>query len=221
MSGFLGLSKMTRVLTTLFLALCGVLSVESATAHSFKLGFIAPLSGPESRLGKEALDAFLFATGERDSHPGEKSDGHLGGLDSYVIRIDSAQGVAFVQGRIRVLSADRIPFITGVFTPEIANGVIAAFSGTQPLLVDPLDCGIYRASAGMPDRLSTVAGARFSEVFKAKYGYDPGAYAARGYIAARLIAATVRAVGDKISDRSALKSAFEEICNSALTDMAR
>lgn len=203
------------------MAIYGVLSVESANAHSFKLGFITPLSGPEIRLGKEALDAFLFATGERDSHPGEKSDGHLGGLDSYVIRIDGARGAAFVQSRLRELSAERVEFITGVFTPEIADGIFGALSGAHALLVDPVDCAVYRASAGMPDRLSTVTGASLSEAFRATYGYEPGAYGARGYIAARLIDATVRAVGDGISNRSALKSAFEEICNSALTDIAR
>ncbi len=205
----------------MYLAICGVLSVESANAHSFKLGFIAPFSGPEFRLGKEALDAFLFATGERDSHPGEKSDGHLGGLDSYVVRIDSAQGAAFVRNRIRDLTAERMTFITGVITQESADGVQGALSGTQALFVDPADCVIYRASAGTPDRLSTVTGARFSEVFRATYGYEPGAHAARGYMAARLIAATVRSVGDDISDRSALNSAFDKICSSEFTDIAR
>ena len=49
----------------------------------------------------------------------------------------------------------------------------------------------------------------FSASFRHRYDYEPGAYAARGYIAARLIAATVRALEGGSLERGALQTALE------------
>ncbi len=204
-----------------FAIICAI-GVSDAGAHSFEIGFVAPFSGPESRLGNQALDAFLYATKERDSHEGEESDGHLGGLDLYIFKIDSGGSPESIQRQIGELSRSKgFEFVTGVFTPKITEAVHAALAGTQTVLVDPVDCAAYRASAGSPDRLYTMSGERFSEVFRRTYGYDPGAYAGRGYTAARLIDAVVRPAGDRISETGVLRSAFDDVCATALMEKAQ
>ena len=64
-------------------------SPSRAAAHSFRAGLLLPLSGPSTGAGKQILDGFMLATKERDAHPDTESDGHLGGLDVYISRIDS------------------------------------------------------------------------------------------------------------------------------------
>ena len=78
--------------SALFIGSMLVMGTGSVQAHRFNLGFFTALSGPHAREGKQALDGFLLATGERDDHAGEESDGYLGGLDVYVFRIDSNLG---------------------------------------------------------------------------------------------------------------------------------
>jgi len=63
-------------------------------AHSFDLALLLPLSGPERELGERMRAGFMEATREFDAHPGQESDGHLGGLDVYVTVVDSSRGTA-------------------------------------------------------------------------------------------------------------------------------
>ncbi len=77
--------KITHRLIFILGLLAGLLA-NTAVAHSFNLIFIAPF---DEMTGQAALDGLLLATGEQDSHEFEESEGHLGGLDSYVFKIDS------------------------------------------------------------------------------------------------------------------------------------
>ncbi len=97
---------------------------SEGSAHSFNLGFVAPLSGPLAETGQQALDGFMLATTEQDAHLFEESDGHLGGLDSYVIKIDSSVDDKTTIDRIESLLRNKEPlFIAGVFSPGIADQI--------------------------------------------------------------------------------------------------
>jgi len=92
------------------------LSLDPVSAHSFNLGFVAPMSGSRGESGQQALDGFMLATTEQDAHLFEESDGHLGGLDSYVFKIDSSVDDKTTIERIENLLRNKEPlFIAGVF----------------------------------------------------------------------------------------------------------
>ena len=77
---------MPRVkLTMRGLALASVLSILAATptlAHSFDVDIVFPQSATAAARDNFVRE-FRRASAERDSHAGEESDGHLGGLDVY------------------------------------------------------------------------------------------------------------------------------------------
>ena len=52
---------------------------ESAKAHSFNVGMVIALAEPSIADAAQVRNGFLLSTRERDSHPDEESDGHLGG----------------------------------------------------------------------------------------------------------------------------------------------
>ncbi len=178
-------------------------------AHSFNVGFMAPLSGPNAHQGQQALDGFLLATRERDGHALEESDGHLGGLDSYVIRIDSSRGAEAVRGQLdELFDGDGIVFLTGVSVPETLSAAGVMPDNHQSILVDPVDSAVYRSAAGALESLVTMDDMPFSAAFREIYGYEPDIYAIGGYVAARFIAAAVSAVEGRFSQRDALHRAL-------------
>jgi ABC-type branched-subunit amino acid transport system substrate-binding protein len=178
-------------------------------AHSFNVGFMAPLSGPSARQGQQALDGFLLATRERDGHAFEESDGHLGGLDSYVIRIDSGRGVDAVRGQLDELrEGEGLVFLTGVSVTESLSAAGVMLDDSQSILVDPLDSVVYRSSVSAPDSLVTMDAVPFSVAFREAYAYDPDANAIGGYIAARFIDAAVSAIEGQFAHRDALHRAL-------------
>ena len=178
-------------------------------AHSFDVGFLAPLSGPDAHQGRQALDGFLLATRERDGHAFEESNGHLGGLDSYVIRIDSSGGAEAVRGQLDELLRGEGPvFLTGVSVSETLAAAGIMLDDSQSILVDPLDSAVYRSAADAPESLVTRDDVPFPAAFRRAYGYDADGHAIGGYIAARVIAAGVSAVEGRLSQRDALQRAL-------------
>ena len=175
----------------LFTGLC----FNTAFAHSFNIVLIAPFS---ESTGQAVLDGFLLATREQDSHEFEESDGHLGGLDSYVFKIDSFAGTEQLEAVIRES------------TPLFAAGDIG--SGTtsemleqhQVVVVDPALSRFWASSLANLDRLTLINGDPLLIAFEQAYGYIPSPEALRGYLAARIIATVVRnSSGD--SDLSATR----------------
>jgi hypothetical protein len=135
-----------QFLTALFIGSVLAMGCGPARAHSFNLGFVTTLTGPHASRGKQALDGFLLATGERDAHPGEESDGHLGGLDVYVFRIDSNLGAEAVRRRLReLLRGQRLMFVTGVYEPGVMEAVDEAVRRL-------CRAGIHRRTANRRDR---------------------------------------------------------------------
>ncbi len=172
-----------------------------AEAHSFRVGFVAPASGPRASIGASARDGFMLATRERDGHSDEESDGHLGGLDVYLLIIDSGEGRDSVLAKIRELVEGRqIEFLTGIVPPELAAGIHSRTRGGRPYFVDT------EVLSG--SNVSTMDGAPFAAAFAAMYGRAPDRAAFRGYGAARRIDRAVRAVAGDLSRRQAVLRAL-------------
>lgn len=172
----------------LVVVLTSLLAASPAAAHSFRLGLAAPFSGPEAAAGRQALDGLRLATRERDGHPDETSDGHLGGLDSYLVPLDS---VAADAGELRRQAEAMGLDIVTVAAP--VQGLEAALGGAPVAFCPP--------RAGLA--LAGPEAAQFAAGFREAFGYDSTPAAARGYIAGRAVDAAVRALGD-VSDKPAL-----------------
>lgn len=87
---------------------------------------------------------------------------------------------------------------------------LSAFTVDETTLPATQDAalGLYSAAQWTSDT-ETEANARFVEDFVAAYDYAPSLYASQGYDAALLIDSAVRAVGGDLSDKDALRAAFQ------------
>ena len=164
---------MTRHLA---LALAAILAASAAAAHEFTVTFIVPQAAQT-----QARNAFLLASSERDSHPDETSEGHLGGVDSQL---------EIVAPGAPVPASDIVVAIAPATLPAPDTGAWA-FTMTNITA---------RARA---DFLDATA---FSDRYTARYGMPPDDTATRTYIAARLIDLAVR-MQDGTDDRAALAAA--------------
>jgi ABC-type branched-subunit amino acid transport system substrate-binding protein len=185
---------------------------NEAWAHSFNLGFVAPMQGSRANSGQQALDGFMLATTEQDTHAFEESDGHLGGLDCYVIQIDSSVNEKTTIDRVEhLLKKDKPLFVAGIFSSELAGQISDRLEDSEAVLVNPVESLMWRQLVEYPDKLTTMSGAPFKVKFKATYGYDPTADVRKGYIAARLIASTVRSLPEsQLEDREQLARALRQ-----------
>ena len=180
-------------MTAMAAAAALVFGVAEAHAHSFQAVFLAPMTGAEATAGKAALDGFMVATRERDSHPDETADGHLGGLDVYVTVVDTALDLAAAAARVRSARPD---ILAGLMTPPVE----AALRGkTDAVPVGP--------DSGTGDTM-TMDSEPFADAFRAAYGYGVTPAAVIGYRQARRIDRAVRAVGGDVGDRAALAAAL-------------
>ncbi len=176
-----------------------VFTGDPALAHRFGVALVIPLSGAAAAQGRRIRDGFMLATGERDSHPDQESDGHLGGLDVYVTLVDSAGNMAadigriVAQGNIDIVAA----FVSGAARPRIAKH----FDGTGVALLPPGETPFSRP--GLPKVAAFIVG------YQQAYGVAPTAHAARGYNAARRIASAVRSLGG-VEDTTNLLRHFKE-----------
>lgn len=167
-----------------------------AFAHSFQLGVIvpAPESGNASR--QAALDGLRLATRERDGHPDETSDGHLGGLDSHLRPLDAGAPADLPRLR-RQVGEMRLDIVTAAVPARDIPALAAALEGTSAAFCPPA------AGPVPPDELDGAEAEAFVAAFVAEFGYRPPAEAARGYNAGRAVDSAVRTLGD-VSDRAAL-----------------
>jgi hypothetical protein len=183
---------------------------SEGSAHSFNLGFVAPMSGSQADVGQQALDGFMLATTEQDAHLFEESDGHLGGLDSYVIRIDSSVDDNTTIERIENLLRNNKPlFVAGIISSELAGEISARLKHSDAVLVNPVNSLMWHQLVESTGLLTSLSGEPFNPKFEAAYGYEPNANVRKGYIAARLIAATVRSLPESLlEDRDELMRAL-------------
>lgn len=163
-----------------------------AGAHSFNVTLLVPLSGPAAAEGAQMRDGFMLATKERDSHAGQESDGHLGGLDVYV--------------EVEDLLSESGAGTTGAAGSRAAGVVVAIQPAgmakpPEELMRDRSGVLLAQGDAPFPppDRIASggvsPAVKAFIAAFQAEYGHAPSQPAARGYIAARRVDSAVRELG--------------------------
>jgi hypothetical protein len=185
-------------------------------AHRFAVAVVAPFTGPDAGRGGRLLEGFLLATRERDGHAREESDGHLGGLDSHVLRVDSSRGREFVMARLRELDAvQQLSFVAGLPPETVAERQEVDWLDVERatrlgVLVDPRRGPAHREAARRPGGLQTMNGGAFADAFRDTHGRAPGPDAVLGYVAARLIDLTVRTLEGVLTRREAVAAALED-----------
>ncbi len=168
------------------------LSASPALSHSFNVALVLP--GPVASLpqARQMRQGFMLATTERDAHANEESDGHLGGLDSYVRQVDKPENL---DADIVVLLGSKQT--TSAFTKQInPNDIAILIPGKSPF-----------------SDTTNPAVARFIASYKSAYGTAPSAAAGQGYNAARRVAAAIRAQGST-DDKGLLNENFKQTADS-------
>ena len=164
------------------------LTTGPALAHRFNVALVIG----ESDEGRQIRQGFMLATTERDGHPDQESDGHLGGLDVYVI-VTADIGRIAAQGGVDIVAA---------FGPEkTLSRIRKLLDGKKIVLLPP-----GQSPFSKPDRPAVAA---FISAYQRQYGARPSSSAAEGYNAARRIDVAVRAQGG-VGDAASLLRVFKE-----------
>ncbi len=133
-----------------------------ASAHSFNVLLIG-----EDVMEGGAYDGFRLATRERDGHAAEESDGHLGGLDSYIFSAAPGEDVPLGMDILVMLDAGDLPEI---------------------IVQKQIDSMELRPSIAW----AAVIALDFQQRYLEAYGVEAGPAARKGYYAAQLIDRYVR-----------------------------
>ncbi len=183
-----------------------LLAMGPANAHSFNVALLVGQSGPAASDGDQIRDGFLLATRERDAHPDQESDGHLGGLDVYLFLIDDRYSP--LAGVLTLLEQRTIDILAIIGPDVLVETIRPRTAGLQAILLVQGQMA-FPASSAASDAIETPAVRAFIEAFKAEFGYLPAHSAGQGYNAARRIDAAVRAQGG-VSDKTALQQALRQ-----------
>jgi hypothetical protein len=197
---------MRTILAAMAAAAAIVLAIGPANAHSFNVALLIGQSGPVAGEGGQIRDGFLLATRERDAHPDEESDGHLGGLDVYLFLLDGADDSLASVG---ALLAQKTIDILAVLAPDVPIETVRPLAaGSGAILLAPGKMA-FPASTAAGVAIEAPAVRAFVTAFKAEFGYLPSQSAARGYNAAKRIDTAARAQGG-VADRAALRQALRQ-----------
>lgn len=170
---------------TISVLAAGLLFGGPAGAHSFDTIFVVLQSGAQTQAGKRARDGFMFAARERDGHPNETADGHLGGLDVYLRIVDSNGEQGDVLAKLRDLAGRHADDTPRIVAPAALLPAVKDQIGAAELLAIDLNAAVK------PDTL-TMNGRPFEAAFEAAFGYAPTPAVYAGYGAARQIDKVVR-----------------------------
>lgn len=163
---------------------------DGAKAHSFNVGLV--IAEPSIADTRQVRDGFLLAARERDGHPDEEADGHLGGLDVYIYSVDlERESLAGVRA---LLQREQIDILAVIGPDGAAEKIGPLIAGSRTVLL-------------APGRLRSTSMEAFTNAFQAAFGYPPSTPAAEGYNAGRRVDVAVRPLGG-VDDRAALRRAF-------------
>ena len=168
------------------------LATGPALAHRFNVALVIGPSVAGSDEGRQIRQGFMLATKERDGHPDQESDGHLGGLDVYV-SVTADIGHIAARGGVDVVAA----FGSATTLSRIGR----LLDGKKIALLPP-----GQTPFSKPGRPAVAA---FISAYEREYGTRPSSLAAEGYNAARRIDVAVRAQGG-VDDTAALLGDFRE-----------
>ena len=195
------------IVSRLLVGLIAFIFINTAAAHSFNLVFIAPLT---NNAGESALNGFLLATREQDSHENEESDGHLGGLDSYIYKVEIMKGEMNLPQKLESTIRKSEPlFAVG---PGLNASILNMLEKHGVVAIDPMSSKFWASNAADPDQLKLMNGDNFASEFGRSYGREPDLQAIHGYLAARIIATVVRNSSEQsLSDPAKLRQTLSEV----------
>lgn len=190
---------------TIFLLMAATLN--NAEAHSFKVGFLVPLTGEYVDQGRDAVDALLLAADERDGHPDNHADGHLGGLDVYVLKIDTNRdNQASLNDISHMVKTDDIQFITGLIPPKLGEQISLQLKNTTAHYIGtPVD---------NIANMATMSGEGFAASFSRRYSRSPSLSARQGYRIALYLDRIVREIAGEFSDYSQIEIVLKSVLGS-------
>ena len=181
---------MTRQILLPALATVATLALSlPAWSHEFSLLLLAPTGASQAEID-EMRAAFLIAAHERDSHPDETSEGHLGGMDVQLTlaTADSA------------LADTTLAFVAAPFATADDARVAALAAPGDAVIVDADTLAVLPANA--PE--GNADAGPFANRFLAETGRAPGPAALGAYRAARVVDLAVRSLGS-VDDRAELR----------------
>jgi hypothetical protein len=182
-------------LVALLLVALSFATVGTAQAHSFTVA-LNVVGDDQPTVLASAIRGMRLAATERDGHADETSDGHLGGLDLFILPRPEGvpHGIAWLKG-----APPGEPDIIVIIGPSDAVATEIQASRTETVAI---------GSGVVPDDTPPV----FAERFRAAYGIAPDRQAAEGYNAARRIDLAVRAQAG-VADREKLAVALASTVN--------
>lgn len=183
----------------MILVVLSVFSGQQVAAHEFLVTLRAVGMERQSIL-VSAMRGFFLATTERDGHPAEESNGHLGGLDVYILL--EPINVADHFPELKNPPADR-PDIVVVIGPQNAADMQLNTFGNEVLSMRP---GIIASSNRWSMEDSDAPG-NFAARYRSTYGLPADQWAADGYNAARRLDDAIRPLGG-LNDLATLKRAL-------------
>lgn len=199
-----------RTLCLLLGFLFPLVTAPSALGHSFAVAFVAPFTGAEADRGARWLQGFLLATRERDAHPGEESDGHLGGLDVYVLKVDTNAGAGHAGTWVNAPGDAAPDIVTG---PGAGDDAFRQRFAPAPAIVT--DAVLEAAASIDPQRLRTQDGRSFGAAYREVHGRIPETDATAGYLTARIIDRAVREAGDVPAELEPTSTLLREVIGDA------
>ncbi|ASJ73661.1 hypothetical protein IMCC3135_17910 [Granulosicoccus antarcticus IMCC3135] len=173
----------------LTVALAVSLPATAACAHSFSLAVVADGEQAAMQLNS-AVNGILLASQERDGHADETSDGHLGGLDVFIVPLPT-RAAETIQGLKRA--------------PQSSIDIAILMSTEAG--ADQLDLHTVTIRPGTINANPTETSKLFATRFQSAFGMMPDQSAIEGYNAARRIDLAVRTLGG-VDDRRALIAAL-------------
>ena len=166
-----------------------------ANAHSFNVTLIVPLGDQAA-----AMQAFLLASGERDGHAEEESDGHLGGLDVYVSVVENDGDFASLANQVMTTAPDIVVTLGAL----AQNGDFSERFSDPGLWLLPLHAVLPKAEQAFLQSGPVPFADRFLE----QSGSPADKTAMLTYVAARLIDLAVRPQ-DGVGDLTAMQLAIQ------------